>query len=35
VGKVLHGSHAAIIFFAGIVAISILLSVRFQNKHAS
>jgi hypothetical protein len=35
VGKVLHGSHAAIIFFAGVVAISIVLSVRFQNKHAS
>jgi hypothetical protein len=35
VGNVLHGNHAALLFFAGIVAISIMLSVQFKNKHAS
>ncbi len=34
-GKVRHGNHAALIFFAGVVAISTMLSVHFRNKHAS
>jgi hypothetical protein len=34
-GKVLHGNHAALIFFAGAVAVSTVLSVHFRNKHAS
>jgi hypothetical protein len=35
VGHVRHGIHAALILFAGVVVISIMLSVQFQKKHAS
>jgi hypothetical protein len=34
-GKVRHGNHAALIFFAGAAVISTMLSVHFRNKHAS
>ena len=34
-GKVRHGNHAALISFAGAVAISTMLSVHFRNKHAN
>jgi hypothetical protein len=35
VGKVWHGNDSVIVFFAGIVAISLMLSVQFVKKHAA